>query len=198
MPQPPDVGLITKYIFENPYPFGIGLLMIGVVLGWFGLRDGRTDRLRQAAISILIASAVLVTGFLVLTPGERGRGLVKELVDNVIAEDLVASSNLLTNDARIHLGSEKNVGRDLDFIIAGLSRLAGQFQIENNRITMLRGYRESSDAATVHLGCWTEAGYGYTPSQWVVRVHRQENGSWKISHITCISINGEAPPSLPW
>ncbi|MDY7107474.1 MAG: hypothetical protein SYC29_02450, partial [Planctomycetota bacterium] len=116
-----------------------------------------------------------------------------------VTEDLVAADNLIADDARLQLGATTNISHDRDAIIDGLSRLADRYSVEDNRITMLDGYSASRDGAVVHLACWTEAtGYGfYTPSQWVLRVERQNDGTWKVARITCISINAEPPPPLP-
>ena len=195
MPQPPDVSLVTRFIFENPYPLGGVLLVVGVILGWLGLRDGRTDRLRLAVVPIVLGLAILAAGLLVITSGERARRVTRQLVEAAIAGDLVAARNLLSDSARFHFAAATNVSHDVDFMMAGLELLGRQFTIEDNSITMLKGYSESSDTAEVHLACWTrEASWGqYTPSQWVLRIQRQDDGSWKVTSLTWVSVLGEAP-----
>jgi hypothetical protein len=199
MPQPPDVGLFTRYVLENPYPLGLGLLVIAIIVGWLGLRDGRSDRMIAAALGLLLAAGVLVTGLLVATSGEQGRRVTRRLVEAALGKDLVTAAGLLADDARLQIGATTNISHDRDFILSALSRFASRYTIEDNRITLLDGYSESPDAATVYLACWTEAtGYGfYTPSQWVLRIQRQDDGAWEVAQITCISINGEPPPALP-
>ena len=199
MPPPPDVGLFTRYVLENPYPLGVGLLVVALIVGWLGLRDGRSDRIAISMVSLLLAAGVLAAGLLVATSGERARRVARQLVDAAVSKDLVGAANLLADDAQFQLGSVTNISHDRDFIIAGLSRFAGRYTIRDNKITMLNGYSESRDAATVHLACWTEANdYGmHTPSQWVLRIERQDDGTWKVTRITCISISGEPPPALP-
>ncbi len=200
MPEPPGVSIFTRLVLENPYILGPGLLIVGIVLAWMGLREGRMDRFRLALIPLFLGVLILVVSFCMTTAGERARAVARQLTKAVVDEDLVAGVNLFSDDATLHLGSTRNVGHDLDFITAGLSRLADRYSIDDNRITMLKGYTESGDAAVVHLACWTEAGGygGYTPSQWVLRIERQSDESWKITRVTCISISGKAPPSLPW
>jgi hypothetical protein len=199
MPQPPDVGLFTRYVLENPYALGIGLLVVALIVGWLGLRDGRRDRMVAALVSLLLAAGVLIAGLTIVTSGEHGRRVTRSLVEAVTAKDLVAADNLIADDAQLQLGATTNISHDRDVIIDGLSRFADRYTIQDNRITMLDGYSESRQAATVHLACWTEAtGYGfYTPSQWVLRIERQDDGVWKVARITCISINSEPPPALP-
>jgi hypothetical protein len=59
---------------------------------------------------------------------------------------------------------------------------------------MLRAYTETSGRATVHLACYTtlERGFGPAPTQWVLRVERQDDGTWKIAWI---SFAGRSPGS---
>jgi hypothetical protein len=197
MPDPPSVDLVTRYIFENPYPLGVGLLILGVIIGWLGLREGRADRVRAAGAPLLLGAAALVTGFVVVTAGERAKSVTRDLVAAAVANDLTGASALVAPDATVHFGSTRNLGLDRNAIIDGLSRLSASYAIEDNRITMLKAYTESRERATVHLACWTSTvNYGgYTPSQWVLEVERQSDGTWQVSRITCISISGQAPPA---
>ena len=65
------------------------------------------------------------------------------------------------------------------------------------QVQMLRAYTESSDGAVVHLACRTtlERDFGPTPTSWVLRVERQDDGTWKITHVTWISLAGRSPAS---
>ena len=76
-----------------------------------------------------------------------------------------------------------------------LDRLHGSYRIESNTIRMLEGYGVGSDAADVHLGCLTATEYGLTPSRWIVRVRRGDDGEWVVVRITCVDINNQAPAS---
>jgi len=164
MPDPPPVGLWTRFVLENPYPLGGGLLVIGVVLAWVGLREGQGQRIRIAALPLLLGAAVLLLGWQVRTSGERARAVTRELVDAVVDGDLVAADSVFAADALFHFGSPRNVAHDLAFIREQLSRFARRYSIEDNTITMLRGYTETADRASVHLACWNDAGgYGPTP-----------------------------------
>jgi hypothetical protein len=95
------------------------------------------------------------------------------------------------------IGSPTNAGFELAYIQSQLVRLDQTYTITSNRITRLDGFKENADRATVHLACRTEVegGWGPTPSQWVLDVRRQEDDSWKIERITCISIAGRQPGS---
>jgi len=199
MPEPPDVGLFTKWFLENPYPVGGGLVLVAVVLGYAALREGRADRIRVAAVAGLLGILVIALGFFVVTPGEHGKRLTRAFVNAVVDNDLVAADGLLADDARLHLASPTNPGYDVATLLDKLDGLTRRYQITDNTITHLRGYGLDGDRAEVHLACWTEtSGFGgYTPSQWVLRVRREPDGSWTITDLTCITVSGK-PPRLSW
>ena len=201
MPAPPQVGLFTRYVLENPYPATAILLALAIVMGWTALRDGRLDRLKAAVIPALIGAAVLAAGLLVTTAGEHGEILTRQFVDAAVEEDIVGASEMLSDDATMAVGSPTNPSFDLDYILDQLDYLVGRYEIASNRITKLHGYGTESGRAEVHLACWTEVadGWGPTPSQWVIEVERQEDGTWKVDRITWISIgNQRASMKLLW
>lgn len=194
MPEPPDVSILTRFVLENPWPLGGGLLIVGLVIGYLALRDGRKDRMGVAATAFVLGGAVVAASFAVTTAGEHGKAITRSFVQAVADEDVTAATNLLADDARLQLGSTTNATLDLDTIIGRLSWLSGRVEIVNNDITMLKGFSETDDRAVVHLKCWTDTDGCYnTPSEWVLIVERQPDDTWAISRITCISIAGDAP-----
>jgi hypothetical protein len=199
MPDPPSVDLWTRYVLENPYPLGIGLAALGAVMFWLGLRDGRVDRMRIAVAPVLLGAAVLVTGLVVVTAGERARGVVTRFVDAVVQEDLVTATTLLDSDLRLHLSSASNPGYRLNDVIDALSSLTASYDITGNRVTTLDSFTESSERAMVHLVCWTEVARGYAPTktEWVMEVAHQPGGSWAITRMTFVSVMDE-PPRGRW
>ena len=197
MPDPPAASLLTRYLLENPYPLGGLLVAIGLVIAWLGLRDGRLDRVRLGLVPVAIGALVIGAGVAVVTAGERARIVVRDLVEAVVTNDLVGAVNQFSGDATLHLGSTRNPGLDLDGIRDRLSAFAMRYAVEENRITRLRAYTRGRDGATVHLACRTDAGgpYGATPSQWVLDVRRQTDGTWKVRRMTLVTVAGRAPPS---
>lgn len=193
MPEPPPVDLVTRYLLENPYPLTLVLLAVGAVLTWTALRDAQRGRLRGGIMMLLLGVAALVIGALVTTPAEHAEQTTREFVEAVVGNDLVGARAMMTDETTLSIGSPLNPGVGIDFIQERLDRLHGRYRIESNAIRMLDGYRLSSDEAEVHLGCLTEAGYGYTPSRWVLRVRRQPDGTWKVVRLTCVSINNATP-----
>ncbi|MCP3903451.1 MAG: hypothetical protein GY715_07420 [Planctomycetes bacterium] len=187
---------MTHYLFENPYPLAIALAVIGLAIGWKGMLDGRAGPLKIAPVPLVLALAVVATGLLVVTAGERGRAVVRSFVDAVVEDDLVGADAKLARNVTAHLGSARNVGHDRAFIMSGLSRLVDRFEIEDNSITRLDALEQTSTSATLHLTCWTESeSWGTTRSQWQVEVREQADGAWLIQRLTCLSVNDRPPPS---
>lgn len=193
MPDPPHVGLLTRYVLESPVPLAVVLAAIGAIVAWRA--GGRRPRLIAAAALAVAAAAVIAAGSLVTTSGERARGVVDGLVADAVAGNVAAARAFFTDDAALSLGSPTNPGYPAEWIHRRIDKLGDQYRIASNRVTMLDAYSESADRATVHLACWTElvAGFGQVPTQWVVRVERRPGDSWKIVHVTWISIAGRSP-----
>jgi hypothetical protein len=198
MPEPPDTSVITRYLLENPWPATVVLGVAAVIVLWTGLRDGRRRRLAVGAGLVGLAGVVVGVGLLVVTPGERGRAATRGLVAAVVARDVVGAMDLFAPEATFSVGSVNNERRGWDTILDNLDRLVEHYTIESNRISVLRGYGLSSTRAEVHLACVTDAGFGPTPSKWVLIVERQADGAWLITDLTCISINRRTPPARLW
>jgi hypothetical protein len=197
MPQPPRVGLITRYVLENPYPLGLLLVALAAGFAWTALRSQRPQRLRTAGVLAALGAAVLLTGVLVVTAGEQARRVTMAVVEAAVAADVSGAAALFAEDARLSFGSPTNPGLLRRAIESRIDQLDGKYRIQANQVTMLRAYTETSDRATVHLACRTtlERGFGPAPTQWVLRVQRQDNGTWKIAHVTWISYAGRSPAS---
>ena len=195
MPDPPSVGLVTRFLLENPYPVGLVVLAVAGGLLWTGLREGRRERLLVGLIGITVAAAVLTIGAVVVTSGEFARKVTIELVEAAVEANVVDVMSHFGDEATFAFASPTNPGFPLDYIRQQALRLESQFSIESNRITQLNAYSESKDSAIVHLGCSTTVaqGYGPTPTQWVLQLQRNDQGDFKIVHITWVSLAGNPP-----
>jgi len=195
MPPAPDVNLWTRYVLENPWPLSVALILAAAWLTWSGLREGLGRRLRAGMALAIVGFAILITGLLVVTSGEHSRVVTEALVEAAVKHDSIAANALFADDAEMSLGSPSNPAYGRTVIDELLYKLPSIPPIESNSITMLRAYSESSSMAMVHLACWTTlaSGLGPTPSQWVLRVERQADGSWRISHLTCVSVASQPP-----
>jgi hypothetical protein len=196
MPEGPNASVLVKYVFENPWPLSLILLVVAIVAGWTGLREGMPRRVSLAGVLGALAAAILLIGFLVETSGERAKSLVRDFVEAVVRKDLVVASGHIADAAVLSAVSPDNPGLDADAILEGLCNFTTRYTIESNDITMLRGFTEDSETATVHLGCYTIVDFP-TISKWVLQVRKHPDGEWKITRITCISIN-DRTPSLDW
>jgi hypothetical protein len=191
------MGFFTRYVLENPYPLGILLVALAAGLAWTALRSQRPRRLRGAGVRAVLGAAGLLTGALVVTAGERARRVTLAVVEAAVAADVTGAAAHFADDARLSFGSPANPGLPRREIEARIDQLDGKYRIQANQVTMLRAYTEGPDRATVHLACYTtlQRGFGPAPTQWVLRVQRQDDGTWKIAHVTWISYAGHRPAS---
>lgn len=194
MPPIPSDSLITSYVLENPWPVAIVLLVVAAYLAWTGFREGIDSRQRALSIPLVLAIAIVIIGHFTTTSGEHARAVVRRLVDATVNKDLATTDLLLADNAVVAFGSPTNPGFDRAYIIDRLDKFGDKFTIESNSITTLKSYSESSETATVHLACWTMlkdwSSYP-SPSQWVLKVSRQPDGQWQITHVTCVSVNNQ-------
>jgi hypothetical protein len=197
MPEPPPVGLITRYVLENPYPVGLLLLALAVGFAWTALRSERPQGLRVAGVLAAFGAAILLIGALVVTAGEQARRVTLAVVDAAVAGDVAEAGSHFADDARLSFGSPNNPSLPRRDIQSRIDQLDGKYRIQSNQVTMLRAYTESSERATVHLACRTtlERGFGPAPTSWLLRVERQDDGTWKITHVTWIALAGRSPGS---
>ena len=195
MPEPPPVGLLTRYVLENPFPVALPLIAVGATLAWSALRDARRTRFRIGIAAVVLGVVAIALGLAVTTAGEHGERAARGLVEAVVGNDLVGARAMMTDETTLSIGSPLNPGVGIDFIQDRLDQLHQRYRIEANTIRSLSGYGISADEAEIHLGCLTDAGFGFTPSRWVLRARRQPDGTWKITRITCISINNQVPAS---
>lgn len=188
--------MLTRYVFENPWPVGIVLLAIAAGLGWTGLHAVDRRRLIAAGVVALLGAAVMVAGKAVVTPGEHARDVVLEVVDAAVAADVATGAAALADDASLSLGSPNNPGFPRDIIVRRMDGLTGRYRIEGNRITNLDARTVSSDRGVVDIACVTELslGFGPVPTSWTIQVDRQTDGTWKISHVTWVTLAGRVPP----
>ena len=195
MPEPPDSNVLTQHMLENPWPLGLILLAAGIYLLWSGSRDGLLNKMKVGGALGAIGSAILIIGYVVVTPGEHAKVVTRKLVKAAVANDAATALSLFSSEAVFAFTSPKNPGIGYEFISTQLNRLGDRYTIDSNTITMLRGYTESSDAGVTHLACITHVQGFPTASRWVVRVKKQPNGTWEIVHLTCVAINDRPPPT---
>lgn len=197
MTELPSSNLLNQWILENPWPMGITLLVAGAALAWTGLRGGMRERQRWAIVPCVLGASVIGLGLLIKTAGERAAEVTRAFVEAVVAEDVIAADRLLAPQPALALGSPMNPGYDAAFLRERLDFVADRYDIETNTITRLDGSTQSGSVGVVRLSCLTrESGLPYPmASQWQIRVERQDDGAWKIAHITFVSLNDQPPSS---
>lgn len=187
-------------MLENPWPAAIVLALLGGLLIWRALADGRQRILAAGAAAWAVAIVLLVVGWAVTTSGEHARSTVQRLIVAVVDADVATASGLFEPEATINFDRPENPSLPRSVIDRGLDSLAGLNRIESHSTTLLKGYSLDGDTGIVHLGCWTQtaSSMGTVPSQWVLRVRRQPDGSWRIARLTCVSIAGRQVGSAVW
>lgn len=199
MTSQPSVNPFVQYILVNPYPVSIALLAIGLVMAWMALNAGQLRSWRRwtALALIVVGAAVLITGLIVVTPGEHGRTVTREFVQRATSGDVAGAAALLDEELTLSLGSPMNPGVRMDraAIAQRLDTLHARYPIKSNMVRMLDGHTIGREEADVYLGCLTSTEYGFTPSRWIIRVRRNGKGEWVIVRITCVDINNQTPAS---
>jgi len=193
----PESSLFTRYIFENPWPLGLLLAFVGVILLWNGLREGLPTRQRLGFAFGFSGLLVLAAGWFIVTAGEHASRVTRQLVDAVVDHDSQAAIALFSPDAVMTIGSPRNPGFALDYISDRLDTLAARYRIDSNRITGMKLATESGRAGLTHLACMTTVdGVPYPNiSRWQLTVAKEGDGTWKITRLTCVEINGNTPSS---
>lgn len=191
MPAPPSPGFFTVYILENPLPLTLILGILAIGLGWYSLRKGALKWLPVALVMALAAMGVLAAGLTIETAGEKAEAITRTFTEAVEAHDAIGAIALLAGNATFAFDSPRNSGFKRSYLTDRLTRLAGEKAIESNRISSLKSYTQGPDKGLCYLTCWTQPNHGFGPvrTRWVVGVELQSDGSFKISRLTCISVN---------
>lgn len=197
MPDPPSVSSLTYYLFDNPWPLTVVLVVIAIVMAVSARRSGRRDLLRAAAIPAILAIIVLATGYLVTTSGERAGQIARRLVAAAEQADVPGAMGLFSDDAMMALIDPRNPGVGIKVIRDRVELVEGRYRIDSARITSLKTYSAAGDRGVAHLRVTASfsSAYGYpTPSSWVIEVRPDDDGQWKITHITFVEYNfGQRP-----
>jgi hypothetical protein len=194
----PQGTLFTRYVLENPWPAGIGLVFLGVALLFIAIqRDDR--RMFLAAVSaIAVAGIVLLTGFFFETTAESAANATRELVkaaEEGRTHDIIAT---LEPDATLHFGSPNNPGQPIDELQRDINTLDDSNRIVSNSLNNLTFASADSTTAVTAFACMTttELSYGPFQSKWEIEWQRDEKGIWRIRRLTVIEIAGRTPRGL--
>jgi hypothetical protein len=188
-------GILDRYLFENPWPLVVVLLVVAIALGWKGLTEGDAPKRNVALVLAGLAAAAGLAGSLVTTAAEEARAVVERLVAHATSGDTAAMLAELSPNCLLHYGRPENPGVQRSVWEPSLGLLRGQYSIESNRITALSAESVSSTAATVELSNATVVSiFGAPmPNSWWFRVAKQPDGTWKIERIAALRIGRDAP-----
>ena len=111
------------------------------------------------------------------------------------AGDAIGALAEISPEARLTFGAATNPAHSRAAIDQRIGRLDGRYAVDDNDITRLDAYSRGPDLAVVHLACRTTpaAGYGPVFTQWVLECERQADGSFQVTHIRWVRINGRSP-----
>ncbi len=200
VPFAPDVhptlaGMLTHYLFENPWPLAVLCVIAGVVLGRRALAEGERASGRAALAAFAGSALALALGFLITTNGERASAVVRELMARAEAGNTAGMLELLTPGCVLHYGAPENPGVPREMWEPAIGLLKGRYTIERNTITRLEAESAGRASATVELACVTSVSLAPypTPNAWWLKVAEQSDGSWRIERIAARRIGSETP-----
>lgn len=195
MPPAPPTGVVTQYLFENPWPLALGLIAVGVTIGVTAARSGLTGRFRWAGLMILAGAAVIGVGMMVTTAAEHGRGAVRGFVEALVSGDRTGTHARLAGDVTLNLAQPTNpIIMEEAAIRERIDTFMSNYTVESNSIRMLDGYTQSPNIAIVHLGLFTDLDFpGIVVTKWAMRVRREADDDWLIDRMTLVEVNTKKP-----
>jgi len=191
----PETSIITTYVLENPWPLGIGLILIGVALFLLAVNRDERRALHGAIAAIALAVIILAIGHLVETTAESAAGATREFVraaEEGRIHDMIAT---LDPDATLHLGRPGNPGQPIDELERDIRTLESSNRIVSNKINALEFGSDEADTAITSFTCMTttEASYGPVQSSWMLEWRKDAGGTWRIRRVTAIKLAGRTP-----
>ncbi len=198
MPPEAETGTLTRWVFENPWPLSLGLLVIAASIVAYAIRRDDQRPFRFALGFGLAGAAVLITGLLVETAGERAEASTRQLVGLAVDGDVDGMIDLLGPAATLHLGRVENPGYPRDELERNLDALRSRQRIEDNTISRLDSAEGRDGSVWVDLGCFTRTGSsgGWVPSRWVIEWSPTTGDDLRIRSITLVNLAGRSPQSV--
>ncbi len=182
---PQSAAMLTRWLFENPWPLAIALGVAAALLVMRWLSDRRRPILLGGCAAAALAVGALLAGSMVTTPGEHAEAVVRRLVEHAERAETDAAVALFAEGAVLNYGRRENPGTAIEDIRRALSALEGRHRIESNRIRRLEAVTLDGKTGEVELSCstTTSSSSGAVPTDWIVRV-RLVDGAWRIDRLT--------------
>lgn len=190
---------METWLFENPWPLGVAIAILGAAAAWRGLAGESRPLLVGGLVAIVAGAAVVLVGRSVRTPGEHAEEVARALVAHAEAARTDEALALFTPDAVLNYGRRENPGVSMVDIRAALRSLEGRYRIDSNRIRRLEVRTLDDATGEVELSCTTSLARLETgvPTDWILRV-RKRGDRWLIDRITFETLYGKPPTPGIW
>jgi len=192
----PDVSIVTKYVFEDPWAPAIGLGLIAGVMAWTALREGLPKRLLAASVPGVLAVVLVLCGMVVATAGETAEAVVRSFVEEVTRRDLRAARRMTSTTCIANSRDVNAIGLPMDAAWPEIRKQLDRASIESITITSLDAYTVSDRRGDVQFTCRTMIPTGMTLTTWMIRVEREAGDVWRITRITLLRLFDDAAPSI--
>lgn len=182
-------------LMTNPW---WGVAALGVAGACVVAGAGRNERrsgLRRAGVGLIVAAAALAAcGTWVVTPTERARAVVGEVVEVAEAYDATAWAAVVAPEARV-VGERGAVLAEA----ARVRRLLERYRGMDHRLVTSDVRVNGSTASafiTVRTRGSAAAPGGGVPllTDWDLRLRRGADGAWRVADLIWLRFNGSDPP----
>ena len=180
-------------LMANPYPVAIPLMLLGLVLLGFALREGYT-RPRHAGVGCLgMAFGLWLAASLVETPAERAVPVVEGLVAEVCQGQIEAARRRLHPEAGWAVGDERSPRQGFSILDQQIAR-AGRYRFSSWNILQIKGTTLRSDRVQVDLKVRVVDEGRPIASTWKIELRDGANG-WQVTDVLWRTLLGQRPPS---
>lgn len=180
-------------LMANPYPLAVPLMLLGLALLGFALREGYS-RPRHAGVGCLgMAFGLWLAASLVETPAERAVPVVEALVGEVCQGQIEAARRRLHPEAGWGVGDERSPRQGFSTLDRQITR-AGRYRFSSWNILQIKGTTLRSDRVQVHLKVRVVDGGRPIASTWQIELRDGVNG-WQVTDVLWRTLLGQRPPS---
>lgn len=191
----PGPDLVPRLLFESPLPLTL-ILVVGALVLYvvFNARARFKTGLVLAGACLLLAGGLWIMAALVKTEHEKMRDTARQLVDAVVAVDLVAMDEILAPDVRL---SAVPTLPDLDksAIIEAVGANLGPnrtFEVEEHSIQEIQTALDGPSSGRVQLRMRVQSRSMGFPniSWWALGLSQGSDGVWRVVSIRAMAIRG--------
>ena len=180
-------------LMANPYPLVIPMMLLGLALLGFALREGYA-RPRHAGVGCLgMAFGLWLAASMVETPAERAVPVVESLVAEVCQGQIEAARRRLHPEAGWAVGDERSPRMGFSTLDRQITR-AGRYRFSSWDILQIKGTTLRSDRVHVDLKVRVVDGGRPVASTWRIELRDGENG-WQVTDVLWRTLLGQRPPS---